>query len=150
MDHPVTQLTIMAATSVIPIGEIIGGISKAGNLARGVGLSDDIAKTFAGGRYQRIILDKPMTLSRYYDNVGSFAKGKFMTNPSSISKIKFVDRMGLALKPKWNEMTKVANWSLPEGTVVYKGRAAMQFPWIGGKTQYFVPNLDKIHRVIIR
>ncbi|MBT0813070.1 hypothetical protein KIH41_17410 [Litoribacter ruber] len=118
------------------------------NSTRGVGLSSDIAKTFAKGRYQKIVLDKPMTLSRYYDNVGAFAKGRYMANPSSITGNRFIDRMGLALRPKWNEMTKVAHWNLPKGTTVYKGKAAMQFPWIGGRTQYFVPNLNNINRVI--
>ena len=120
-------------------------ISKA---AKGVGLSDDVARTFAGSRYSKIVLDKPMTLSRYYDNVGAFAKGRYMTNPSSITGFKFVDRMGLALKPQWNGMSKVAHWNLPARTTIYKGRAAMQFPWIGGRTQYFVPNLNNINRVI--
>ncbi len=118
------------------------------NIAKGVGLSDDVARTFAGGRYSKVVLDKPMTLSRYYDNVNAFAKGRYMTNPSSITGFKFVDRMGLALKPQWNGMTKVANWNLPAGTTIYQGRAAMQFPWIGGRTQYFIPNLNNITRTI--
>lgn len=130
-------------------GRALSGIG-AKFFTKGVGLTDDVAKTFSGGRYSKMVLDEPMTLSRYYDNVGAFAKGRYMTNPSSITGIKFVDRMGLALRPKWNEMTKVANWNLPAGTTVYRGRAAMQFPWVGGRTQYFVPNLNNIQRVIIK
>lgn len=87
-----------------------------------------------------------MVLSRYYDNVNAFAKGRFMTN--SISNYKFVDRMGIAIRPKWNSMSKVANWEIPAGSTIYKGRAAMQFPWLGGKTQYFVPELGNLKRVI--
>ena len=138
--------------------DLVGGLGSLGKLgvkgagklaAKGVaGLSDDVAKTFSRGMYSKVVLNKPITLSRYYDNVNAFAKGRYMTNPSSITGIKFVDRMGLALKPKWNGMTKVANWNLPAGTTVYKGRAAMQFPWIGGRTQYFVPNLNNISRTI--
>lgn len=111
-----------------------------------VGLADDVAKTFQNGRYREITLKEPIVLSRYYDNVSAFAKGRFMTN--SISGSKFLDRMGLALRPKWNGMTKVASWEIPAGTTIYKGKAAMQFPWIGGKTQYFVPELGNINRVI--
>jgi RHS repeat-associated protein len=110
-----------------------------------IGLADDVAKTFQNGRYTEMTLNKPIVLSRYYDNVNAFAKGRFMTN--SISGSKFLDRMGLALRPKWNGMTKVASWEIPAGTTIYKGRAATQFPWLGGKTQYFVPELGNINRI---
>ena len=138
--------TLELATSIF-VGSKIPSF-KLPTVTKGVGLSDDVAKTFSRGSYQKIVLDEPITLSRYYDNVKAFAKGRYMTNPSSISGFKFADRMGLALKPKWNGMTKVANWNLPAGTTIYKGRAAIQFPWIGGKTQYFVPNINSIQRVI--
>jgi len=111
-----------------------------------VGLTDDVAKTFQYGRYKQIVTDKPIVLKRYYDNVNSFAKGRFMTN--STSSFKFYDRMGLAVKPTWNGMTKIATWEIPAGTTIYKGRAAMQFPWLGGKTQYFVPELETIKRIM--
>jgi hypothetical protein len=116
------------------------------NTSKGVRLADDVAKTFQFGRYAEVTLDKSMVLSRYYDNVNAFAKGRFMTN--STSSFAFVDRMGLALKPSWNGMTKVAHFEIPAGSTIYKGRAAMQFPWFGGKTQYFVPELGNIKRVI--
>lgn len=45
-------------------------------------------------------------------------------------------------------MTKVAHWEIPAGTTIYKGRAGIQFPWLGGKTQYFVPELGGAKRVI--
>lgn len=130
--------------AAIPGGFIGKGIGRA--LGQGVGLSTDVAKTFQFGRYSKITLVEPMVLSRYYDNVNAFAKGRFMTN--SISNYKFVDRMGIAIRPKWNSMSKVANWEIPAGSTIYKGRAAMQFPWLGGKTQYFVPELGNLKRVI--
>jgi RHS repeat-associated protein len=122
--------------------------SKNASKAKGSGLSENVAKTFRGKTYEKIILEKPVTLSRYYDNVNAFAKGRYMTNSSSLTGNIFVDRMALALKPKWNLMTKTANWELPVGTTVFKGKAATQFPWIGGGTQYFVPNLNNLKRVI--
>ena len=109
------------------------------------GLSESVAKTFQFGRYTEVVLEKPVVLYRYYDNVSAFAKGRYMTNAISNP---FLDRIGLAVKPSWNAMTKVASWEIPAGSTVYKGRAAMQFPWVGGKTQYFVPNLSNITRVM--
>lgn len=71
-----------------------------------------------------------------------------MTNSTSNSI--FFDRMGMAIRPKWNEMTKIAHWEIPAGTTIYKGRAAMQFPWIGGKTQFFIPETGNLKRIIIK
>jgi hypothetical protein len=84
----------------------------------------------------KTVLEQPTSLFRYYDDVNAFAPGRYMTN--SVSKFKFLDRMTLAIRPKWNDMTKVAEWQFPAGSTLYTGKAAMQFPWIGGKTQYFV------------
>jgi hypothetical protein len=125
---------------------ILATHAKFGIGTKGAGLADDVANTFQYGRYTEVTLDKPMVLSRYYDNVNAFAKGRFMTN--STSGFTFVDRMGMAIRPSWNGMTKVAHWEIPAGSTIYQGRAAMQFPWLGGKTQYFVPELGNIKRVI--
>jgi len=54
-----------------------------------------------------------MVLSRYYDKTIAFAKGRFMTN--STSGFTFLDRMGMAIQPSWNGMTKVAHWEIPAG-----------------------------------
>ncbi|MDP9080019.1 MAG: hypothetical protein M3O71_21545 [Bacteroidota bacterium] len=108
-------------------------------------LTPEIAKTFQFGKYTEEILKEPMVLNRYFDNVNAFDKGRFMTN--SISKFRIFDRIGMAIRPSWNAMTDVANWELPAGTTVYKGRAAMQFPWLGGKIQYFVPDLSNLTRI---
>ncbi len=109
-------------------------------------LSDDIAKTFRFGNYTEEILKEPIVLSRYYDNTTAFAKGRFMTN--SISRIRLVDRIRLAIKPSFNKMTYVARWEIPAGAKVYKGPAAGILPWLGGKTQYFIPELSNIKRTI--
>lgn len=45
-------------------------------------------------------------------------------------------------------MTKKAYWEIPKGATIYEGKAAMQFPWLGGKTQYFVPEMLGLKRVI--
>lgn len=124
--------TALAVASIIPYGRF----AKYLNIKKGIGLADDIAKTFRFGQYEKIVLEEAMTLSRYYDDVNAFAKGRWMTN--SLSKFKFMDRITLALRPSWNKMTNVAHWNIPAGTTVYKGKAAMQFPWIGGKTQYYI------------
>jgi hypothetical protein len=149
-EQSVTDATVNLAM-VLPLGRIAGtgarlaeqGLSLA---AKGAGLADDVAKTFRFGRYTEVTLDKPMVLARYYDNVNAFAKGRFMTNATS--SFTFLDRMRMAIRPSWNGMTKVAHWQIPAGSTIYQGRAAMQFPWLGGKTQYFIPELGKIKRVI--
>jgi YD repeat-containing protein len=120
--------------------------TAAANVPKGTGLPEITGKTFRFGRYTETVLEKPITLSRYYDNVNAFAKGRFMTN--STSSFTFVDRMRMAIRPSWNNMTKVAQWEIPAGSIIYQGKAAMQFPWIGGKTQYFIPELENIKRVI--
>lgn len=137
-----TSLSIIprASRTALKLNFSISGVVK------GVGLAEDVAKTFRFGRYTEVILDKPMVLSRYYDNVNAFAKGRFMTN--SLSGFTSLDRMGMAIRPSWNGMTKVAHWEIPAGSIIYKGKAATQFPWLGGKTQYFVPQLGNIKRVI--
>ena len=108
-------------------------------------LSDDVAKTFRFGRYTEEILKEPLGLSRYYDNVNAFAKGRFMLNSQSSSS--FFDRMRYAIRPKWNQMNKISYWEIPAGTTIYKGRSAMQFPWFGGGKQYFIPNIKNVKRV---
>ncbi|UXX81388.1 RHS repeat-associated core domain-containing protein [Reichenbachiella carrageenanivorans] len=149
------RAAVMKETAFAIGGELAGAglvygfrAFKAIRAVKGVGLSDDIARTFSAGKYQKVVLDESITLSRYYDNVNAFAKGRYMTNPSSITGLKLVDRMGLALRPGWNGMSKVAHWNIPAGSTIYKGRAAMQFPWIGGRTQYFIPSLNNVQRVI--
>lgn len=134
--------TALNAVSIIPFAKI----AQAGNAIRGVGLSDDVARTFQYGSYTRTTLAEPMKVFRYYDNVNAFAKGRFLT--PSVSGFTFVDRVGLSLRPSWNQMTKVATWELPAGTTIFQGRAAMQFPWLGGKTQFFAPSLDGAKRLM--
>lgn len=147
MDVTVTDNRREAINSNINF--MVGLALPSGKLApKGTSLSEDVGKTFFAGRYEKIVLQESMTLSRYYDNVSAFAKGRYMTNSTSLTGINFIDRMGLALRSEWNSMTKVAHWNLPAGTTVFKGRAGMQFPWFGGGTQYFVPNIHNIQRVI--
>jgi hypothetical protein len=124
-------------------GGFVGNFGAFGKASSG--LANDVASTFMFGRYSEHVLSNPMVLGRYYDNINAFEKGRFMTD--SISGFTFLDRIGLALRPSWNGMTNVAYWEIPAGSTVYQGRAAMQFPWLGGKTQYFVPELGNITRI---
>ncbi len=135
----------LAGGELLSAGWRAAGLSKLLWGARSTALGSEVAKTFQFGRYSEVVLDKPIVLSRYYDNVSAFAKGRYMTDAISNP---LLDRIGLAIKPSWNAMTEVASWEIPAGSTIYKGRAAMQFPWIGGKTQYFVPDLSNITRVM--
>ena len=115
---------------------MVSAMIKSGEIGR------DIASNFRFGVLTKETLDKPIILARYYDDVSAFSRGRWFTN--SFSSSKFMDRMGLALRPKWNAMTKTIYWEAPAGTTVYRGKAAMQFPWIGGKTQYYIPNSNSL------
>ena len=129
------------------MGHKAGALRQRKNACGSGCLTPAIAKTFRFGKYTEEVLDEPMTLSRYFDNVNAAPNGRFMTN--SISKFKILDRIGLAIKPSWNAMTDVASFEASAGTTVFRGRAAMQFPWIGGKTQYFInfSELTKLTRI---
>lgn len=117
---------------------IFRNVTGAVNSAKGVGLSDDVANTFRFRMYSKVTLNEPLRLLRYYDDVKAFAPGRYMTN--SVSGIRWWDRTTMAIRPAWNNMTKIAQWEIPAGATIYRGRAAMQFPWFGGKTQFFIPN----------
>jgi hypothetical protein len=133
---------IAKADKLADAGDLaIKGLRTTGTLA------DDVARTFRFGRYSEVTLVESKTLTRFYDNTNAFAKGRYMTDASALSSSTFLNRMGLAMRPSWNGMTKQAHWTVPAGSTIYKGKAATQFPWIGGKTQYFVANISNVKRV---
>ncbi len=78
---------------------------------------------------------------RYYDESKAYAKGRYLfeTFPAS--------RESLAVKPEWNDMTKIQQWKVREGEPMIEGRAAGQGPCLpGGQIQKFVLNLDALSK----
>ena len=76
---------------------------------------------------------------RYYDDVNSWSKGRYLfdTFPAS--------RQDLALKPEWNQMTKLKQWRIKEGTTILEGPAASQGNGLeGGQIQKYILNLDSL------
>jgi hypothetical protein len=55
---------------------------------------------------------------RYYDESKAYAKGRYLfkTFPAS--------RESLAVKPEWNDMTKIQQWKVREGERLIEGRAS--------------------------
>lgn len=89
-----------------------------------VGLSDDIAATFKNGNATRVVLDKPLTVSRFHGGksgqIGRFASGDAFNSRRAV-------RQRLALKQEWgNRISKQSDVALPEGTVIWRGQAAPQ------------------------
>lgn len=72
------------------------------------------------------------------NGVPAKAKGAYVT-PEDFSDAK-IAREKLAIKPKWNGMTKKSAFRLKPGTKGFKGQAAPQDGYGGGSTQYFLPD----------
>lgn len=101
------------------------------------------------GNVKVIELTNDVKLSRYYDGVKAFPLGRYLNN-GAISKD--IDRYLLAIKPEWNEMTGVAEISVPKGTRMIQGTVKSVYrkgapDYVGGRTQYFVPSTENLTRV---
>jgi len=78
---------------------------------------------------------------RYYDESKAYAKGRYLfeTFPAT--------RESLAVKPEWNDMTKIQQWKVREGEPMIEGRASAQGPCLpGGQVQKFILNLDALSK----
>ena len=80
---------------------------------------------------------------RYFGGNAAYV-GSYLSN---VPIGKFIDRCGLALRPKWNNaMEGIVEIQVPKGSIMIKGTAKSQGgQWIGGRTQYFT--VDKLNRV---
>ncbi len=75
---------------------------------------------------------------RYYDDVNAPARGRYLfeTFPAS--------RESLAIKPEWNQMTRLQQWQIRPGTIIIEGRVASQGPgYPGGQIQKFILYPDR-------
>jgi hypothetical protein len=143
--QPGTVNPVYPEALLVPLPPVLKmvGIGRVG--AVGGELGADVAETFRFGRYSKVTLDEPIVLSRYYDNINAFSRGRFFVKSTAN---KLFDRLRYGIRPSWNKMTKIADWEVPAGTTIYKGRSAMQFPWVGGGTQYFIPDISNLRRII--
>jgi hypothetical protein len=115
-----------------PIIQKLLGNGKSGELPK------DVAKSFRFGQYSMRVLEQDEFFVRYFGNQ-SEVMGRYFTSPSGVSGLQFIDRMKFSLG-KWNSMEGMAWFRVPAGTAIYEGKAAAQFPWMGGGYQVFISN----------
>jgi len=78
---------------------------------------------------------------RYFDGINAQAKGRYLfeTFPAT--------RSSLAVKPKWNHMTNIAQFKVKPGTTIIEGKAAPQGLGLpGGQTQKYINDLERLIR----
>ena len=109
-------------------------------------LPPDIAKTFSGGRYARVVVGQEGWSSDHgvYRVYGgrSGSEGRDGTFYALLPQTGGLQsQIDLALRPEWgNTAENVTCIYLSPGTVIYVGSAASQGgPWVGGATQVYVP-----------
>ncbi|MBB6716809.1 hypothetical protein [Clostridium gasigenes] len=105
-----------------------------------------MAETFTGGSYTKTVLTEDTTFYRGY---GGDAKqvGSYMSRIPQNGGIQ--SQIDLALKPEWGNTTEyVTEVTVPKGTVIYEGTAALQIlneeiggtgQLIGGGNQVYCP-----------
>lgn len=104
-------------------------------------LADDLAETFAGGRYREVILDEDIVLKR----VGEQGKplGQFFSQQSTGGVVQA--RVDRAVLPQWRTGAKSAvdtefDILVPKGSRVYVGEVGSQGGfYVGGAQQVVVP-----------
>ncbi|MCG7561331.1 RHS repeat-associated core domain-containing protein, partial [Pseudoalteromonas sp. McH1-42] len=102
-------------------------------------LSDDLAGTFAGGRYTSRVLDKDMVL--YRAGTGDRPLGQFFSKDKPISEIQ--TRIDKAVLPVWpggakSPIDTVFKVRIPAGTTIHTGRVGSQGGHFVGGTQQIV------------
>ncbi|WP_407704418.1 RHS repeat-associated core domain-containing protein [Winslowiella arboricola] len=109
-------------------------------------LSDDHAGTFAGGRYQEIILAKDTDLYRAGISTREYGQFFSVDKPQSIIQT----RVDKAVLPKWPDggesaLDTVFKIRVPAGTKVYVGEVGSQGDfYMGGTQQIFIYEAWKI------
>jgi hypothetical protein len=106
-------------------------------------LPDDIAETFAGGRYTERVLQRDTTYYRVHGGkAGPIGRrGTFVSPTPQAGGLQ--SQIDSALRPEWgNTAAKVTQIRVPAGTTVYEGIASSQGGiWVGGTPQVFIPKV---------
>ena len=127
-----------AAFALVGLGRATAWINRlirgTGSITRGVPsaiprLSDDIARTFAGGRYHAKVLEQDVIAYRYSGGV-SGGPGRFLTTRQTVSRIESPAAAQRALSlPPGATAQQLNSFVIPKGTTIYYGRVAS-----GGET----------------
>jgi hypothetical protein len=114
-----------------------GGTGNNYNPANPGPLNNDIANTFRGGSYTQTVLTEDTTFYRVYGgNAGQV--GSYMSRTPQNGTMQ--SQMDLALNPQWgNTATSVTTVTVPKGTIIYEGFAALQGNLLGGGNQVYIP-----------
>lgn len=107
-------------------------------------LADDIAETFAGGKYASSTLQEDLILHRAWHERGvagaSGARefGGFWSLDQPLGSLQ--TRIDSALLPSWgNNATQFSTIRIPSGTTIYSGQVGSQGgAWIGGGSQVLI------------
>ena len=96
-----------------------------------------VAGTFRGGSYTQAVTQEATTLYRAYGgSAGEFGSYWSRTAPTGPLQA----RIDSALLPQWgNTAEKVSTMTVPRGTTIYEGFAALQGNLMGGGSQIFIP-----------
>jgi hypothetical protein len=106
-------------------GELLGAGVVAARAARAIpSLSDDIAHTFAGGRYHSRVLQQDVVAYRYSGGT-SPAPGRFLTTSQTVEQIGSPAAAQRALSlPAGATAEQLNAFVIPRGTTIYYGRVA--------------------------
>ena len=120
------------------IGSIAGKLCKVSNSV--TRLSDDLAGTFAGGRYSSRVLEKDMFL--YRAGTAERPLGQFFSKDKPLSVIQ--TRIDKAILPVWpggakSAIDRIFKVKIPAGTTIHTGRVGSQGGhFVGGRQQIVV------------
>ena len=111
-------------------------------------LKRNIAETFAGGSYTKIVLKDDAVFYRVYG--GDAGKvGRYMTRTPQNGGMQ--TQIDLALVPDWgNTAEYITKVVVPKGTIIYEGRAALQAinggagQLLGGGNQIYIPEVNPL------
>ena len=137
----VGKLLVKTSSGVRAVVDRVGGKKRKGDdvVKSGAKLSDDLAGTFAGGRYTSRVLEKDMIL--YRAGTADRPLGQFFSKDMPISEIQ--TRIDKAVLPVWpggatSPIDTVFKVRIPAGTTIHTGRVGSQGGHFVGGTQQIV------------
>ncbi len=105
-------------------GIIKRAIGALGRLFGIGGLSDDVARTFAGGKYTSQVLKEDIIVPRFYGGKAP-ARSNYLTLPETLKMVRTQEDVMKALKPSaGNTAENLGFFKISRGTEVYFGRVA--------------------------
>ena len=108
------------------------------------GLSDDIARTFAGGKYHTKVLHQDVVVYRYSGGTSS-ASGRFLTTERTVAQIGSpVAARGVLNLPPGATAEQLNAFVIPRGTTIYYGRVAGGGD---GATQIFIEDIGVLRPI---